>query len=582
MPQVIEESAAATDAESTPESFRREITTAPSERSIWTSHLDETTFRKAAVDLALTTSECPWDADIGLPPLPGAPCIDDYVEPPHPEPAEYILSEQIEHRLANDLALIAASKEAVFSVTAACIGERADTDGHLIGLKLWLAANEGVSEELKGNLTEIWDSLSGSTSEAETVENVFTKIVRLNRLRIYQRVRKAVGHPPIFREKGRTRTNPDDKLWKAFTRMLKSHTKGSVQRLTEQGHELVRRGLALNIKLLAVLESLSVDEIEHGSDDALQQLANISKDCFNLTTDGGRVSFKVLLVECGLDARLWLRSKYIGEVDKIGAYSRMALSLLKIHRHISRRRPQNLPPITLEIEGVRPYVSVTKEPSIQGRPMSCYVHAEVQLITHLAQQEPRAANASSPAQYTRLRQPRFIGASKNACFLCFLFLSCYGGPKSPATHGRLYDQWTVPDLAEYTPDQAEHLRHAIQLMHTTMVSLRGEYCLKKPREHPMTSRVDIDRLSLFSTTSDLDAESRESKSESQDDRKHLDRSAVGLHRSGEALREADYTTLDTSRRDEEGPSPQEDKVHGLRALFERLWVKSGPSNSASR
>ncbi|KAL1608321.1 hypothetical protein SLS60_003261 [Paraconiothyrium brasiliense] len=348
---------------------RQEVSTAPSEHSIWTSVRDETTFRQAAVDLALTTGECPWDADIGLPPLPEAPHINDYIHVPQPQPERqenYILSEEIEHRLANDFALIAASREAVFSVTAACIEERADASGHLAGLKLWLAANEGVSEELKDSLTDIWACLSDYTSEADTLDKLFTKIVRLNRLRIYQRIRKAVGHPPIFREKGRTRTNPDDKLFRAFSRMLKSHTKGSSQRLTKRGHEFVRRGLALNVKLLDLLERLSVEEIEHSSDNVLRQLEDISRECFNVTTEGGKLSFKHLLVESGLDARIWLKSKYVGEVDKIGVYWRIARSLFRIHGHISRGRPQTLPSVTLEIEGVRPYVSVTKEPSIQG------------------------------------------------------------------------------------------------------------------------------------------------------------------------------------------------------------------------
>ncbi|KAJ4353928.1 uncharacterized protein N0V89_005659 [Didymosphaeria variabile] len=587
MLEVGDEDTTAMKADSVPVSIRQQVSTAPSERSIWTSVQDETTFRQAAVDLALTTSECPWDADIGLPPLPGAPHIGDYIDVPQPQPEredKYILSEQIEHRLANDFALIAASREAVFSVTAACVEEHADTGGHLKGLKLWLAANEGVSEELKDSLTDIWDCLSHSTSEAETLGKVFAKIVYLNRLRIYQRVRKAVGHPPIFREKGRTRTNPDDKLSRAFSRMLKSHTKGSSQRLTAQGHELVRRGIALNVNLLALLESLSVDEIEHGSDDVLGQLEGISKECFNVTTDGGRVSFKHLLVESGLDARIWLKSKYVGEVDKIGVYWRITMSLFKIHGHISRGRPQALPPLKLEIEGVRPYVSVIKEPSIQGRPMPCYVHAEIQLITHLVQQDARADLNSSSTQPTVSRRPRIIGASKSACFLCFLFLNCYQGPKAPATHGRLYDQWTVPDLFEYTATHSDHLRQTLRLMHIAMVRLREDYCLKKPRDHPMTSRVDIDRLSLFTTTSEPDTYPRSVGMESQDEAGLIGRASSGYIRhevlegpciSIGAFREAESCPADNIKQEENDRTPHEGQLHGLRALFEKLRIKMG-------
>jgi hypothetical protein len=591
MVEVKDEDTTAVSAESVPPLVRQEIRTAPSEQSVWTLVPDETTFRQAAVDLALATGECPWEADVGLLPLPGAPHIDDYVDFPQPrleDQKEYILSEQIEHRLANDFALLAASKEAVFSVTAACIEEHTDPNGHLTGLKLWLAANEGVSEELKGSLAEIWDCLSDSISEADTVGKVFSRIVHLNRLRIYQRVRKAVGHPPIFREKGRTRTNPDDKLSRAFTRMPKSRPTEK-WKPPEQCHELVRRGLVLNTNLLTLLESLSVDEIEHGSDDVVRQLEKISKECFNVTTDIGRVPFKHLLTECGLDAHLWLKNKYVGEVDKIGAYWRMAMSMFKIHRHISSGRPRDLPSIDLEIEGVRPYVSVTNKPSIQGRPMPCYVHAEVQLITHLAQQKARAESGSLPTE--QKHQPRVIGASKSACFLCFLFLNCYAGPKAPATHGRLYDQWTVPDLEGYTSAQADHLRQTLRRMHTAMVRLRGEYCLKKPRDHPMTSRVDIDRLSLFTTAEEPDTNLRDVKSESEDDSDLIDRESRGCtqreaperpFRADKALREDEDHPADTPAQEEKEPSLHKEQMNGLRALLERCWVRVRHLGSAAR
>lgn len=553
---------------------RQKIKTAPSDRSIWTSVQDETTFRQAAVDLALATGECPWDADVGLSPLPGVAHIDDYVDlpPPQSESQEnYILPEQFEHRLANDFALLAASKEAVFSVTAACIEEQVDTSGHLTGLKLWMAANEGVSEELKGNLAEVWDCLSPSTSEAETVSNVFAKIVHLNRLRIYQRARKAVGHPPIFREKGRTRTNPDNKLARAFTRMPKSRPTEK-WKPPEQCHELVSRGLVLNTKLLALLESLSVNEIEKGSGDVVRRLESISKECFNVTTDNGRVPFKHLLVECELDAQLWLKNKYVGEVDKMGAYWRMAISMTRIYSLISRRRPQDLPSIKLDIEGVQPYVYVTNEPSIQGRPMPCYVHAEVQLVTHLAQQTGRRELGSSSTKQAVPRRPRIIGASKSACFLCFLFLSCYAGPRTPATHGRLYDQWTVPDLEEYTTDQTEHLRQTLRRMHAAMLKLRVDYCLKKPRDHPMTSRVDIDRLSLRSTTDDRDTHLREAITESNG-KVSPQYQAPRRPTSVEEISETEHPPENNVGHENQDSSPDEEQMHGLRAMFKRCWVK---------
>ena len=59
------------------------------------------------------------------------------------------------------------------------------------------------------------------------------------------------------------------------------------------------------------------------------------------------------------------------------------------------------------------------------------VHAEIQLLLH----------------YDRSKgiPPRFICASKHACFLCGLFFKLHGQFVPPNTHGRLYEKWTLPE-----------------------------------------------------------------------------------------------------------------------------------------
>lgn len=492
------EGAAALKEKAAAVAIRREIRTASLASSIWQPPLDEPAFRQTVVDLALTTSEVPWEADVGLPPAAGAPQLVEIAASPTADEQtseHYHLSHEDEHRLANDFALIAATKEAVFSVTAACVQEQNDSHGNLVGLKLVLAANEGVSKELQNDLQQIWNCLADrSAGRRSLAERIFKKIIHLNRVRLLQRVRKAVGHPPIFREKGRTRTNPDDRLQRALLRMQK-------QKLSEVGHRFIQQGLQVNDSLLSFLDDVPIKQAESGCEAVLAKIGNLVKECFQLTTDGGRIPFKHMLSECGLDARFWLKSKYIGEVDKIGSYWRIAMSLVQIYRKLEATLSSDTG-ISLSVQKIQPYTSVVQEISIQGRPMSCYVHAEIQLFTHYLQEEASVASRGNPIGATlRYRPPRIIGASKSACFLCFLCLSCHGGLTPPATHGRLYDQWTIPDMAEYTPDQAGKLRQTLQLMQDVMTRLRREYSLKRPRDHPMTSRADIDRLSVFSDTS---------------------------------------------------------------------------------
>lgn len=73
---------------------------------------------------------------------------------------------------------------------------------------------------------------------------------------------------------------------------------------------------------------------------------------------------------------------------------------------------------------------VSKKSGQEGR-----VHAEIQLVTFF-EQGPQTGPT-----------PRVICASKNACYLCNLFLSLHGKFYTPRTHGKIYHQWILPNLS---------------------------------------------------------------------------------------------------------------------------------------
>jgi hypothetical protein len=85
-----------------------------------------------------------------------------------------------------------------------------------------------------------------------------------------------------------------------------------------------------------------------------------------------------------------------------------------------------------------------------------YVHAEIQLaIYHLLQKD-------SPC-------PTTIGTSKAACYLCNMFLAHHGRYAFSASHGRLYDRWTIPDLLAYSKDDRQHVRGIIHSMFRQLI-----------------------------------------------------------------------------------------------------------------
>lgn len=64
----------------------------------------------------------------------------------------------------------------------------------------------------------------------------------------------------------------------------------------------------------------------------------------------------------------------------------------------------------------------------------CKVHAEIQLLLDYE------------CRPQTIYPPRVLKASKDACFLCDLFVKHYGTFFVPDTHGRVYDRWALPDL----------------------------------------------------------------------------------------------------------------------------------------
>lgn len=80
------------------------------------------------------------------------------------------------------------------------------------------------------------------------------------------------------------------------------------------------------------------------------------------------------------------------------------------------------------------------------------VHAEIQLLFYYEEHSN-----------TQLK-PRVIVSNKSACFLCNLFLKQHGGFYTPRTHGKLYDTWTLPNLAalQVSGGQRTELRAVVQ------------------------------------------------------------------------------------------------------------------------
>ena len=102
-----------------------------------------------------------------------------------------------------------------------------------------------------------------------------------------------------------------------------------------------------------------------------------------------------------------------------------------------------------------------------GTSSLCFVHAEMQQIVHYT-------------HHPHYPQPRFIGCSKSACYLCDMFIQKQGLYQISHAHRRLYEKWTLPDVNCASSLQAQDFPIILGMMAGDLVeairSLRLKGC----------------------------------------------------------------------------------------------------------
>lgn len=130
------------------------------------------------------------------------------------------------------------------------------------------------------------------------------------------------------------------------------------------------------------------------------------------------------------------------------------------------------------------------------------VHAEVQLLIFLD------ANGSFKSGLFP-----YFGCSKLSCFMCDRFIRSYRRIATRGCHGRLSKPWTVPDLVQLLPGQADRTARALafvqkevkkklkesvrgQIRHERTSVAGGSSVLGGRREAPSERQLQIDRLRM--------------------------------------------------------------------------------------
>ena len=152
---------------------------------------------------------------------------------------------------------------------------------------------------------------------------------------------------------------------------------------------------------------------------------------------------------------------------KVANYWRIAKSIVDVARSL-RRWFSNLEMAVLEPYSRSLWLGQKR-----------FVHAEIQIVVYY--------ELSVCAQ-----KPRVIGASKEACFLCDAFVRAHQRFRLSKAHRRLFDQWTVPDLKEYTSETRTRLQDCLKQVHEEINREKSHtrYSLTK-RAYPHQSSINL-------------------------------------------------------------------------------------------
>ncbi|KAK6003117.1 hypothetical protein QM012_000962 [Aureobasidium pullulans] len=445
---------------------RLQTQTADPEYSIW-KQLSEDNFRQHLVDLEKCTNAVPIE--------PQTFPLASHSDTPRDG---YTLPLATEQQMADDFAFLAAIEEGAQSVAAVCLEE------HLHPARLtvrFAALDLSLGVEVKDALTAITKILSAVTDadKVARTEELFSQIVSLHFRRLLARLRSIKWEKPKYLAKQHKKP-----LWQDFANL--SHR---IQFVYMKKEATLRRSVEAQVhQLAAVYEAF--EAIEAGSQDEMSCLHELIKASYRFCKADNIADFAQRLensVTAAPTPKVASAIKCLRQLEKIGAYWRIATSLIDVSSKYPLLFEENL-----QLAFLTPYEPVATTIGHESWATTCHVHAEVQLAVHY----DLLFQATSASQLAFL-PPRAIGTSKWLCYLCYQFLRAHGSFIPVNTHGRLYDQWTIPDLADHGEELRTRYRGIVrdidaEVVRETRITDPNEAgSILRWRAEPMTSRQNL-------------------------------------------------------------------------------------------
>ena len=131
----------------------------------------------------------------------------------------------------------------------------------------------------------------------------------------------------------------------------------------------------------------------------------------------------------------------------------------------------------MRLEIIPRYQQITPRVAFPNKAVPCHVHTEIQLVTFYGL-NPEIVKIT----------PRVLGVSKNACYLRGLLIFHLKYFSLSKTHSRLYHQWILPGLKEFSQRRLLQYRQALAMMNDQLqISLVTERGKPWRRGYPLES-----------------------------------------------------------------------------------------------
>ncbi|GAB7354443.1 hypothetical protein MBLNU459_g4931t1 [Dothideomycetes sp. NU459] len=464
----------------------RDPRTANADQSIWRD-IDEDTFRKHLVDLETRTNAVPLDMQTFS--------VEEWLHTSGANGTDnaYTLPLEIEQQLADDFAFLAALEEGAQSVAAACLEEHIQPPGLTVRFgALDMFLNDATKFGLQDISVLLASAAQGSrdTNDMSGMKDVlFRRILEWHRPRLLGRLRSVKWQKPKHLSK--SHKHP---LWTDFANL--AHR---VQHAYTKKEILSKRSVESLVKSLGSLYE-NFETVAAGSQDESTDMLQLVKSSFDFCLDEDIRDYARRLEENvghRITKQVASAIKCLRQIEKIAAYWRVPIFLVETAIHYPALFRGGV-----RIEFLTPYASVPTAIAYETWAQTCHVHAEVQLavyydLIHPSERSATLLTESKGEEKAVFRRPRAIGTSKYLCYLCYQFLRAHRLFFPANTHGRLYDQWTIPDLLEFDTSVLQRYRDILRIMTSevectiTACSNSSDTTIAGWRPEPMTSRQNL-------------------------------------------------------------------------------------------